>query len=94
MSSHTSLSESDVRDMLELGVEHSGIVDRLVETGDWSKSGANEIVRFMTRGPDALMRTSLKLRDPTSPLTRAALGFVEEAGPRRAPGLPPSAVEF
>ena len=64
MSSHTSLSESDVRNMLELGVEHSAIIERLVETGDWSKSGANEIVRFMTRGPDALMNTSLKLPRP------------------------------
>ena len=50
MSSHTSLSTAEVHKMLELGVEHSAIIERLVETGDWSKSGANEIVRFMTRG--------------------------------------------
>ena len=50
MSSHTSLSTADVHKMLELGVEHSTIIERLVETGDWSKSGANEIVRFMTPG--------------------------------------------
>ena len=61
MSSHTSLSASDVRDMLEVGVEHSAIIERLVDTGAWSKSGANEIVRFMTRGPDALMKTSVRL---------------------------------
>lgn len=64
MSSHTSLSTSDVHNMLELGVEHSAIVERLVESGDWSKSGAREIVRFMTRGPDALMTTALKLPRP------------------------------
>ena len=67
MSSHTSLSTADVHKMLELGVEHRVIVERLVETGDWSKSGANEIVRFMTRGPDALMKTSVLLPRPKRP---------------------------
>ena len=61
MSSHTSLTEWEVRNMLELGVEHGVIIDRLVETGDWSKSGANEIVRFMTRGPDRLLSVSVPL---------------------------------
>ena len=61
MSSHTSLNEWEVRNMLELGVEHGVVVDRLVETGDWSKSGANEIVRFMTRGPDRLFSVSIPL---------------------------------
>jgi hypothetical protein len=75
VSSHTSLSESDVRKMLELGVEHSAIIERLVETGDWSKSGANEIVRFMTRGPDALMRTSLKLPRPNLAADSSRAGF-------------------
>ena len=64
MSSQTSLTEWEVRNMLELGVEHSVVIERLVETGNWTKSGANEIVRFMTRGPDALMKTSLKLPRP------------------------------
>ena len=61
MSSHTSLTESDVRNMLALGVAHGVIIERLVETGDWSKSGANEIVRFMTRGPDRLFGVSVPL---------------------------------
>ena len=67
MSSRTPLSTADVHKMLELGVEHRVIVERLVETGDWSKSGANEIVRFMTRGPDALMKTSVLLPRPKRP---------------------------
>ena len=64
MSSHTSLSESDVREMLDAGVAQPDIVKRLVDTGTWSRSGAKEIVRFMTRGPDVLMNTSLKLPRP------------------------------
>ena len=62
MSSH--LSEADVRAMLTSGVAEAAIINRLVESGDWSQSGANEIVRFLTRGPDALMTTSLKLPRP------------------------------
>ena len=42
MSSHTSLTEWEVLNMLELGVEHGVIIERLVETGDWSTSGAND----------------------------------------------------
>ena len=60
MNSH-SLTEWEVRNMLELGVEPGVVVDRLVETGDWSKSGANEVVRFMTRGPHWLVSVSIPL---------------------------------
>ena len=63
MSSHA-LTASDVRMMLELGVNPSNVAERLVESGAWSKSGANEIVRFMTRGPDPLMRVSMPLPRP------------------------------
>lgn len=70
MSSH--LTEADVRAMLASGVDEAEIIGRLVASGDWSPGGANEIVRFLTRGPDALFRTSLRLpslrqaRDPRS----------------------------
>ena len=60
MSSHTSLTEWEVRNMLELGVEHGVVVDRwsdwrLVE--EWRKRD----VRFMTRGPDRLFSVSIPL---------------------------------
>ena len=62
--SSRALTASDVRTMLELGVNPSNVAERLVETGAWSKSGANEIVRFMTRGPDPLMRVNMPLPRP------------------------------
>ncbi len=72
MNSHA-LTASDVRTMLESGVNPSNIAERLVETGAWSKSGANEIVRFMTRGPDPLMRVNMPLPRPKpEPDTRRA----------------------
>ena len=37
MSPHTSLTESDVRAMRELGIEHSVIVGRLIQTGEAAK---------------------------------------------------------
>lgn len=61
MTSHATLTEWEVRNMVELGVEHAVIVERLVETGCWSKSGAREIVQFMTRGPDRLFRVNVAL---------------------------------
>jgi len=64
MSSHTPLNDSDVRTMLQSGTDPSDIIERLVETGAWSNSGATEIVRFMTRGPDALMNTNTPLPRP------------------------------
>ena len=60
----SSLTESDIRQMLGTGVPQAEITRRLVATGSWTQSGAAEIVRFLTRGPDALMRTSLKLPRP------------------------------
>lgn len=60
----SALNESDVRGMLAAGVGEAEVIRQLVATGSWSQSGANEIVRFMTRGPDALLKTSLKLPRP------------------------------
>jgi hypothetical protein len=75
MSSHTSLTEWEVLNMLELGVEHGVIIERLVETGDWSTSGANEIVRFMTRGPDPLMNAHVPLPRPRRARDPRGAGF-------------------
>lgn len=60
----SALNESDVRGMLAAGVGEAEVIRQLVATGSWSRSGAREIMRFMTRGPDALMTTSLKLPRP------------------------------
>ena len=62
MSSH--LSESDVRMMLSSGVSQSQIIERLVATGDWSRSGATDIVQFLTRGPDPQMSVDVPLPRP------------------------------
>ena len=62
MSSHTSLTRVGSPQHARVGRRAGGVVvDRFVETGDWSKSGANEIVRFMTRGPDRLFSVSIPL---------------------------------
>lgn len=50
--------------MLDAGTSEGELIRQLVATGSYTRSGANEIVRFMTRGPDALMNTSLKLPRP------------------------------
>jgi len=60
----SALNESDVRAMLDAGTSEGEVIRQLVATGSYTRSGANEIVRFMTRGPDALMSTSLKLPRP------------------------------
>lgn len=57
----SALDVPDVRGMLAAGVDEAEIIQRLVATGNWTQSGANEIVRFLTRGPDALLKTSIKL---------------------------------
>ena len=63
----SALNEVDVRGMLAAGVGETEVIRQLVATGSWSKSGANEIVRFMTRGPDALMKASVLLPRPKRP---------------------------
>lgn len=70
------LAEQDVRGMLDAGVPQTEVVQQLVATGNWSQTGANEIVRFLTRGPDRLLAHNLRLprprraRDPRGPGVR------------------------
>ena len=70
------LAEADVRGMLDAGVPQTVVVQQLVATGYWSQSGASEIVRFLTRGPDRLLAHNLRLprarrpRDPRGPGVR------------------------
>ncbi len=47
--------------MLNAGVQHHEVIRQLVATGNWSKSGAAEIVEFMTHGPDALFNVKVPL---------------------------------
>lgn len=79
----SSLGESDVRRMLGTGVDKAEVIKQLVATGDWTQSGANEIVRFLTRGPDALLRTSLKLPRPKRAADSGRAADSSRAGVRR-----------
>jgi hypothetical protein len=49
------LTLNDVRRLLDAGADHSDIAEYLVNSGIWSTNGANEIIRFLTRGPDELL---------------------------------------
>lgn len=55
MTSPPTLTAHDVRRLLDAGTDHSDIVTYLVKSGIWSTNGANEIVRFLTQGPDELL---------------------------------------
>jgi hypothetical protein len=70
VSTKTSVSAADVRSMLEGGVGRTEIVRQLIETGVWSRAGALEIVKFMTDGPDPLLKTTLPLPPPKHVRTR------------------------
>jgi hypothetical protein len=52
---------SDVRKLLDAGTKPDEVIRRLVNTGLWTEAGAKEIVSFMTRGPDPLFTTTLRL---------------------------------
>jgi hypothetical protein len=53
------LTPSETRQLLESGIDVREVAERLVATGCWSESGAAEIVAFLTRGPDVLMKLNL-----------------------------------
>jgi hypothetical protein len=55
VATHRTLTANDVRRLLAAGAEHTQIVEHLVNSGIWSPSGANEIVRFLDEGPDELL---------------------------------------
>lgn len=57
------LTAMDVQEMLDSGSRRSEVVARLVETGIWSDAGAQEIVRFLTEGPDELLARNHTFRD-------------------------------
>jgi len=44
-----------------------------VETGCWSESGAAEIVAFLTRGPDVLMKLDLTKTQKSTPQLRRSV---------------------
>jgi hypothetical protein len=52
VSSKTSVGPSEVLTMVRAGVDERVIVQELIETGVWSRSGAADIVRFMTTGAE------------------------------------------
>ena len=57
--------------MLDSGVGEHEIIRRLIETGVWSSAGAADIVQFMTRGPDPLMKQTVSLPRPKQPRVRS-----------------------
>ena len=66
------LTPNAIRRLLESGIDTCEVAARLVETGCWSESGAAEIVAFLTRGPDVLMKLDLtKTQQSTSRLRRS-----------------------
>jgi hypothetical protein len=66
------LTPNEIRRLLESGTDAGEVAARLVETGCWSESGAAEIVAFLTRGPDVLMKLDLtKRQESTSHLRRS-----------------------
>jgi hypothetical protein len=67
------LAPSDVRKLLDAGVEPPQIAQRLVETGNWSPDGANEIISFLTTGPDVLLKVGVSGRRKLAPVGRAAV---------------------
>jgi hypothetical protein len=48
-----SLPTGEITEWLELGVDTTEIVRRMVATGDWSDGGAVGFVSFLAHGPDA-----------------------------------------
>ena len=66
------LTPNEIRRLLRSGVDSCEVAARLVETGCWSESGAAEIVAFLSRGADALMKLDLtKRQESTSHLRRS-----------------------
>jgi len=57
----TAPTAADVCTMLNTGIEERELVRRLTASGVWSKSGAAEIIRFMTDGPDPLLAVNTPL---------------------------------
>ena len=55
------MTASEVRKLLESGTEPDEVIRRLVDTGLWTTAGAQEIVSFMTRGPDQLLGATVRL---------------------------------
>lgn len=69
------MTAADVQAQLDRGADEGAVIEQLVATGYWTKSGANEIVRFLTRGPDRLLAHNLRLPRP------------RPAGDPRGPGV-------
>jgi hypothetical protein len=65
------LTPSEMRQLLESGIDARDIADRLVATGYWSEAGAAEIVAFLTRGPDVLMDKNITREKSTLQLRRS-----------------------
>ncbi len=63
MTPRPTLTANHVRRLLDAGTDHSDIANQLVESGAWSTDGANEIIRFLTRGPDLFLARHLPLPD-------------------------------
>lgn len=61
------LTPHDIRQLLESGIDPREVAGRLVDTGCWSKAGANEIVAFLTRGPDVVMKIDLTKTQKSAP---------------------------
>jgi hypothetical protein len=68
------LTPNDIRQLLESGIDPRNVAERLVETRCWSESGAAEIVAFLTRGPDVLMKLDLTKTQKSTPQLRRSIG--------------------
>jgi hypothetical protein len=53
------LTPGEIRQLLASGGDAREVVACLVATGSWSEGGAAEIVAFLTRGPDVLMKMDI-----------------------------------
>ena len=63
MTQRESLTPTDVRRLLDTGADPTTIAVQLVASGVWSTNGADEIIRFLTAGPDALLARQLPALD-------------------------------
>ena len=55
------MTAEQAKAQLDRGTSRADVIHQLVATGNWSPSGAIEIVRFLTHGPDRLLAVHEKL---------------------------------